>query len=79
MGPLTGIHILDCAALAPAPMGAKTTAALGAEPVPIDRKPPPVTRTGSERFHPALDILKLKLDILWAMNDAMATRYGVNA
>lgn len=27
----------------------------------------------------ALDILKLKLDILWAMNDAMATRYGVSA
>ena len=26
----------------------------------------------------ALDILKFKLDILWAMNDAMATRYGVN-
>ena len=27
----------------------------------------------------ALDILKFKLDVLWAMNDAMATRYGVNA
>jgi pyrroloquinoline-quinone synthase len=26
----------------------------------------------------ALDILKFKLDVLWAMNDAMATRYGVN-
>jgi pyrroloquinoline-quinone synthase len=25
----------------------------------------------------ALDILKFKLDILWAMNDAMAQRYGV--
>jgi pyrroloquinoline-quinone synthase len=25
----------------------------------------------------ALDILKFKLDVLWAMNDAMATRYGV--
>jgi len=27
----------------------------------------------------ALDILKFKLDVLWAMNDAMATRYGVTA
>ena len=27
----------------------------------------------------ALDILQFKLDILWAMNDAMAQRYGVNA
>ena len=26
----------------------------------------------------ALDILQFKLDILWAMNDAMATRYGLN-
>lgn len=26
----------------------------------------------------ALDILQFKLDILWAMNDAMAQRYGVN-
>ncbi|MBN8508876.1 MAG: pyrroloquinoline-quinone synthase PqqC [Burkholderiales bacterium] len=26
----------------------------------------------------ALEILQFKLDILWAMNDAMATRYGVN-
>jgi pyrroloquinoline-quinone synthase len=26
----------------------------------------------------ALDILKFKLDILWAMNDAMATKYGVS-
>ena len=26
----------------------------------------------------ALDILKFKLDILWAMNDAMAMKYGVN-
>jgi pyrroloquinoline-quinone synthase len=26
----------------------------------------------------ALEILKFKLDILWAMNDAMATRYGVS-
>ena len=26
----------------------------------------------------ALDILKFKLDILWAMNDAMATTYGVS-
>jgi len=26
----------------------------------------------------ALDILKFKLDVLWAMNDALATRYGVN-
>jgi pyrroloquinoline-quinone synthase len=25
----------------------------------------------------ALDILQFKLDILWAMNDAMAQRYGV--
>ncbi|MEF7612986.1 pyrroloquinoline-quinone synthase PqqC [Aquincola sp. MAHUQ-54] len=25
----------------------------------------------------ALEVLQLKLDILWAMNDAMATRYGV--
>lgn len=27
----------------------------------------------------ALEVLQLKLDILWAMNDAMATRYGVTA
>jgi pyrroloquinoline-quinone synthase len=27
----------------------------------------------------ALDILKFKLDVLWAMNDAMAARYGVNS
>jgi pyrroloquinoline-quinone synthase len=27
----------------------------------------------------ALEILQFKLDILWAMNDAMALRYGVNA
>ena len=33
------------------------------------------TRALQER---ALDILQFKLDILWAMNDAMATRYGVN-
>ncbi len=26
----------------------------------------------------ALDVLQFKLDILWAMNDAMATRYGVS-
>jgi len=25
----------------------------------------------------ALDILKFKLDVLWQMNDAMATRYGL--
>jgi pyrroloquinoline-quinone synthase len=31
------------------------------------------TRALQER---ALDILQFKLDILWAMNDAMATRYG---
>jgi pyrroloquinoline-quinone synthase len=31
------------------------------------------TRVQQER---ALDILQLKLDILWAMNDAMALRYG---
>lgn len=27
--------------------------------------------------HRALDVLQFKLDVLWAMNDAMATRYGV--
>src|SRR5208282_4052752 len=27
----------------------------------------------------ALDVLQLKLDILWTMNDAMAIKYGVNA
>lgn len=27
----------------------------------------------------ALDVLQFKLDILWAMNDALAARYGVNA
>jgi pyrroloquinoline-quinone synthase len=27
----------------------------------------------------ALDVLQFKLDILWAMNDAMAQRYGVSA
>ena len=26
----------------------------------------------------ALEVLQFKLDILWAMNDAMATRYGVS-
>lgn len=34
------------------------------------------TRALQER---ALQVLQFKLDILWAMNDAMATRYGVNA
>lgn len=34
------------------------------------------TRAQQER---ALTILQFKLDILWAMNDAMAQRYGVNA
>jgi pyrroloquinoline-quinone synthase len=34
------------------------------------------TRPMQER---ALEILQFKLDILWAMNDAMATRYGVTA
>jgi len=28
--------------------------------------------------HRALEILKFKLDILWAMNDAMASRYGLS-
>lgn len=31
-----------------------------------------------EQQQRALDILKFKLDILWAMNDAMAQRYGVS-
>ncbi|HET7793641.1 MAG TPA: pyrroloquinoline-quinone synthase PqqC [Rhizobacter sp.] len=34
------------------------------------------TRSLQER---ALEVLQFKLDILWAMNDAMATRYGVTA
>lgn len=34
------------------------------------------TRALQER---ALEILQFKLDILWAMNDAMALKYGVNA
>lgn len=34
------------------------------------------TRPLQER---ALEVLQLKLDILWAMNDAMATKYGVSA
>ena len=34
------------------------------------------TRALQER---ALEVLQFKLDILWAMNDAMATRYGVTA
>ncbi|MDH4053421.1 MAG: pyrroloquinoline-quinone synthase PqqC [Rubrivivax sp.] len=34
------------------------------------------TRADQER---ALDILQFKLDILWAMNDAMALKYGVAA
>jgi len=34
------------------------------------------TRALQER---ALQVLQFKLDILWAMNDAMATRYGVQA
>ena len=34
------------------------------------------TRTQQQR---ALDVLQFKLDILWAMNDAMSNRYGVNA
>ncbi|MGH1359818.1 MAG: pyrroloquinoline-quinone synthase PqqC [Burkholderiaceae bacterium] len=33
------------------------------------------TRSLQER---ALEILKFKLDVLWTMNDAMATRYGVS-
>jgi pyrroloquinoline-quinone synthase len=34
------------------------------------------TRALQER---ALEVLQFKLDILWAMNDAMAMRYGVNS
>jgi len=34
------------------------------------------TRAAQER---ALDILQFKLDVLWAMNDAMAQRYGVRS
>ncbi|MCR8960128.1 pyrroloquinoline-quinone synthase PqqC [Variovorax sp. S2] len=34
------------------------------------------TRALQER---ALEVLQFKLDILWAMNDAMATRYGVSS
>ena len=34
------------------------------------------TRVQQER---ALEVLQFKLDILWAMNDAMATKYGVGA
>ncbi len=34
------------------------------------------TRALQER---ALEVLQFKLDVLWAMNDAMATRYGVTA
>ena len=34
------------------------------------------TRALQER---ALEVLQFKLDILWAMNDAMASRYGVHA
>ena len=34
------------------------------------------TRALQER---ALQVLQFKLDILWALNDAMATRYGVAA
>jgi len=34
------------------------------------------TRAMQER---ALQVLQFKLDILWAMNDAMATKYGVSA
>ncbi len=34
------------------------------------------TRAQQER---ALQVLQFKLDILWAMNDAMAMRYGVSA
>lgn len=34
------------------------------------------TRAQQER---ACEVLQFKLDILWAMNDAMAQRYGVNA
>ncbi len=33
------------------------------------------TRSQQQR---ALDVLQMKLDILWAMNDAMALRYGVD-
>ncbi len=35
--------------------------------------------TTAEAQQRALRILQFKLDILWAMNDAMALRYGVNA
>ena len=34
------------------------------------------TRALQER---ALEVLQFKLDILWAMNDAMAQRYGVRS
>lgn len=32
-----------------------------------------------EQQHRALEVLKFKLDILWAMNDAMAQNYGVQS
>ena len=32
-----------------------------------------------EQQHRALEVLKFKLDILWAMNDAMAQHYGVQS
>ena len=34
------------------------------------------TRAQQER---ALEVLQFKLDILWAMNDAIALKYGVSA
>lgn len=33
----------------------------------------------AEQQRRALEVLKFKLDVLWAMNDAMAQRYGVSA
>lgn len=35
--------------------------------------------TTSEQQYRALQVLKFKLDILWAMNDAMAQQYGVQS
>ena len=57
MGPLSGIKIIEFAALGPAPMGAMLLADLGAEVIRIERKLGAGSRPTAELFDPQIDIL----------------------
>lgn len=57
MGPLTGIKVVEFAALGPAPMGAMLLADLGAEVLRIERKSTAGGRPTADLFDPKIDIL----------------------